>query len=130
MALKAILRVVLSLAALAAAGLGASQPASAAAAGNCGTVCTVHVDGDVDFRYFNYQATVDNNQNKLVVSATGKYGDHVEFFEQNTGKFTFYVDANRTFTWYLPRKVVGFRVCGPNGWGGDYCSPWGEPSLG
>jgi hypothetical protein len=120
----------LAVAGVAAAGLGASQPASAATAYTCGPVCTVNVDGDVEFKYFNYSATVDNYQKKLVVSATGKYGDHVEFYEQNTGKFTLWVDANRTFTWYLPQKVVKFRVCGPNGWGGDFCSGWGEPALG
>jgi hypothetical protein len=126
--LKTISQVAVAVAGVAAAGLGAAQPASAATAVNCGSVCNVYVDGDVDYKYVKYSATVDNNRKILAVSTNGQ-GDHVEFYEQNTGKFTFYVDAGRTFTWYLPQKVTKFRVCGPNGWGGDMCSGWGEPAL-
>lgn len=114
---------------MAAVGLGASLPASAATASNCGAVCSVSVDATVNYKNVTYRATVDNYQKKLVLSTNGK-GDHVDFYEQNTGgMFKLYADAGATFTWYLPQKVTKFRVCGPNGWGGDFCSGWGEPAL-
>jgi hypothetical protein len=78
-----------------------------------------------------YSATADNTNNSLTLSAgTSKgstaWGDHVDLYEYNTAgnMFQLYTNPNSTFTWHLPQDVSQFRVCGPNGFGGDTCSGW------
>lgn len=117
----------LLVAGLAAAGLGVSLPASAAP--NCAAICSASVEASVNYENVVYRADVNNYQKKLVASTNGR-GIHVDLYESNTGgMFKLYVDAGKTFTWYLPQKVTKFRVCGPNGFGGDFCSDWAEPAL-
>lgn len=74
-----------------------------------------------------YQAWVDNsNRSVRLKSVEGGYGFHVDFYEYDTAgnMYKLYVDAHKDWTWYLPRPVSAWRLCGPNTWGGDDCTRW------
>lgn len=97
------------------AGLVVSTPAQAARA-----------DWDEMWRGdFHYQAWVNNTNNTIRLKSE-VIGFHIDFYEYDTAgnRFVLYVDAGRDWTWYLPRPVSLWRICGPNGAGADHCTRW------
>jgi hypothetical protein len=82
-----------------------------------------------------YQAQVNNNQSGYGVSSwiwvwTNSFGDHVDYYLNNDGAMhKLYAPAGGSASMTQPRDVTAFRVCGPNGWGGDVCSGWINPSY-
>ena len=97
------------------AGLMAATPALAARA-----------DDDQLWRGDNHYHAWVNNTNRTIRLQSEGYGFHIDFYEYDTAgnKYVLYVDSNKDWTWYLPRPVSSWRLCGPNGFGGDDCTRW------
>lgn len=128
MKLKTAIRAAVVAAGVAVAGLGLAAPASADT--YCGTTCSANTSGLIIFTHVHYQAQVDNNYTYSGVSSwlwmwNDYYGDHTDYYlsgEQNM--HTWYIGAKSSASIDLPKDVTKFRVCGPNGFGGDNCSDW------
>lgn len=100
------------------AGLGFSAPAFAGTYGYAAI--------NVEPFDWEYRGSVDNRAGNRVVLSSKRKGFHIDLYEYNTAgnMYKLYVDKDRTYTWYLPQPVSDFRICGPNGIGGDVCTGW------
>jgi hypothetical protein len=99
------------------AGLGFATPAFASSVGSAEIYVGL-------YKWY-YHGKVDNNNNTIVLTSINR-GFHIDFYEYNTAgnMYQLYVNANETYTWYLPQPVSQFRICGPNIVGGDTCTKW------
>ncbi|WP_158771710.1 hypothetical protein [Streptomyces sp. NRRL S-340] len=117
------------------AGLGLAAPASAAASSPvaCPVTCTATVQ-IVGFNAW-YQGTVDNSYSapgltSWIWAGSNKQGGHVDYYLQGEGTMRkLYNPAGGSSSTALSKKVVTFRVCGPNYTGGDACTPWNVPAT-
>lgn len=118
-----------------AAGLSISVSASAYESDySCPAVCSVSVYSKRGFGYYEAQVN-NNNEGGGVTSWIWVYnrgrGDHVDYFlKDDYNMHKLYADHDSSSSRSLERDVTAFRVCGPNGWGGDECSAgggWAHP---
>ncbi|CAM5722932.1 MULTISPECIES: hypothetical protein [Streptomyces] len=117
------------------AGLGLAAPASAASSSPsaCAATCTATVE-IVGFDAW-YQGTVDNTYSAPGLTSwiwvgSNKQGGHMDYYLQGEGTMRkLYNPAGGSSSTALSKKVVTFRVCGPNYIGGDACGPWYIPST-
>lgn len=113
---------------VAVAGLGLAIPASADefCAADCFVQLTVVWVGK-------YQARVNNDHsaNGSWIWVYGKdMGSHADYYVLGDSKMRkIYAPKNGANSMTLGAKVLKFRVCGPNGIGGDACTVWRVPNL-
>ncbi|WP_327119279.1 hypothetical protein OG206_23635 [Streptomyces sp. NBC_01341] len=136
MKLKTITRAAAVATGMTVAGLTlASSPASASAAADCGYACSVskHVDTGVDSA--DYQAQVNNSTAGPGVTSwiwvwSNNSGAHADYYLNGDATMhKIYGPARSSASTTLSRDVTSFRVCGPNGFGGDACSAWAHPQY-
>jgi hypothetical protein len=137
MRLTNVARAAVTIAAMAATvGLSSVTAAAAPAADfhcNGRPVCNVSVY--ISDSGKTYSAQVDNTHTGSGVTSwiwvgTNGGGDHVDYFLNGGGNLrTLYTGSYSSTAIDLDRDVTRFRACGPNGIGGDACSPWGVPTF-
>ncbi|WP_162625160.1 hypothetical protein [Streptomyces cadmiisoli] len=59
---------------------------------------------------------------------------HIDYYLQGSSAMKkYYPPKKDSITWegqiIVGQKITKFRICGPNGVGGDDCSAWREPAL-
>jgi hypothetical protein len=82
--------------------------------------------------WYNYWAQADNKPGDgsaswVVVwspSNDNRYGDHVDVRFEGGFSATYWAPYGGSNVQHPSLNITSFRVCGPNGWGGDICSPW------
>ncbi|TDC29272.1 hypothetical protein [Kribbella albertanoniae] len=110
---------------------GTAQPAVAKPAElkYCDYICTAAAE--ITAPAYKYEAQVDNKH-----TATGSWiwvwgkgkGAHADYYQEGDDQMRqIFSPKNGSNSKELTRKVVQFRVCGPNGIGGDFCSDWWAP---
>ncbi|MFF4247251.1 hypothetical protein ACFYY2_22695 [Streptomyces sp. NPDC001822] len=136
MKLKTITRAAVVSTGVAVAGLTlATSPASAAAAADCGSACSVSKHVNTGIETADYQAQVNNSTSGSGVTSwiwvwSNNSGAHADYYLNGDGSMhKIYGPAKGAASTTLSRDVTSFRVCGPNGFGADTCSAWAHPQY-
>ncbi|GAA3898279.1 hypothetical protein [Streptomyces lannensis] len=133
MKLKRFTQAGLVAATVAVAGLGLALPASASGSITCWDyICKASAGSGPKY----YEAQVDNNPASGAASwiwvwSNNAFTSHIDYYLKGDGTMhKYYSQEFGANSMNVSKDVTAFRVCGPNGGGGDTCtSTWAHPKY-